>query len=145
MMGIVLLVIPLGFLVVGIVYFSASLGKLKKTVYARSSQETVAILKKEDMASVSRIAVLGKEIEALNTKLLSDKDIELLLYGVYIKSHDKVVEMHNHNIEVQLREDKVRMPDWVFLKTSVSTINQVALIKSIRDQKIKEEPLWAQN
>lgn len=143
MMGIVLLVIPLGFLVVGIVYFSVSLGKLKKTAYARSSVETIAILKKEDMASVSRIAVLGKEIEALNTKILSDKDIELLLYGVYIKSHDKVVEMHN--IEVQLREDKVSTPDWVFLKTSVSTINQVALIKSIRDPKIKEEPLWAQN
>ena len=143
MMGIILLVIPLGFLVVGILYFSVTLWKLKSPIQKRTPQGVAVISPIEKRTFFFRIGITEKDITTLNTKILSDEDIEFLFYCIYIKDHDKIVEMHN--IEMNLKKKKVSVQEWPFLKMPPITINEVGMTKSTRDSKNKGEFLWVQN
>lgn len=99
MIGIMLLALPIVCLLIGVAYFSVSLWKLnKKTIsltVAKSSGATPIIIEEDGAKIIPQLLTISDDIQIANSYELDEETLNILLYTVLLKQHEKISKLDN--------------------------------------------------
>lgn len=105
MIGIMLLALPIICLLIGVVYFSVSLWKLnKKTIsltVAKSSGATPIIIEEDGAKIIPQLLTISDDIQIANSYELDEETLNILLYTVLLKQHEKISKLDNLDVAIQ--------------------------------------------
>ena len=105
MIGIMLLALPIVCLLIGVAYFSVSLWKLnKKTIsltVAKSSGATPIIIEEDGAKIIPQLLTFSDDIQIANSYELDEETINILLYTVLLKQHEKISKLDNLDVAIQ--------------------------------------------
>lgn len=119
MIGIMLLALPIVCLLIGVAYFSVSLWKLnKKTIsltVAKSSGATPIIIEEDGAKIIPQLLTISDDIQIANSYELDEETLNILLYTVLLKQHEKISKLDN--LDVAIQNSMVNSIDISFFKT----------------------------
>ena len=105
MIGIMLLALPIVCLLIGVAYFSVSLWKLnKKTIsltVAKSSGATPIIIEEDGAKIIPQLLTISDDIQIANSYELDEETLNILLYTVLLKQHEKISKLDNLDVAIQ--------------------------------------------
>lgn len=105
MIGIMLLALPIICLLIGVAYFSVSLWKLnKKTIsltVAKSSGATPIIIEEDGAKIIPQLLTISDDIQIANSYELDEETLNILLYTVLLKQHEKISKLDNLDVAIQ--------------------------------------------
>ena len=105
MIGIMLLALPIVCLLIGEAYFSVSLWKLnKKTIsltVAKSSGATPIIIEEDGAKIIPQLLTISDDIQIANSYELDEETLNILLYTVLLKQHEKISKLDNLDVAIQ--------------------------------------------
>lgn len=105
MIGIMLLALPIVCLLIGVAYFSVSLWKLnKKTIsltVAKSSGATPIIIEEDGAKIIPQLLTFSDDIQIANSYELDEETLNILLYTVLLKQHEKISKLDNLDVAIQ--------------------------------------------
>lgn len=105
MIGIMLLALPIICLLIGVAYFSVSLWKLnKKTIsltVAKSSGATPIIIEEDGAKIIPQLLTISDDIRIANSYELDEETLNILLYTVLLKQHEKISKLDNLDVAIQ--------------------------------------------
>lgn len=131
MIGIMLLALPIVCLLIGVAYFSVSLWKLnKKTIsltVAKSSGATPIIIEEDGAKIIPQLLTISDDIQIANSYELDEETLNILLYTVLLKQHEKISKLDN--LDVAIQNSMVNSIDiYLSSKQLKSTQKQLCLI-----------------
>ena len=100
-----LLALPIVCLLIGVAYFSVSLWKLnKKTIsltVAKSSGATPIIIEEDGAKIIPQLLTISDDIQIANSYELDEETLNILLYTVLLKQHEKISKLDNLDVAIQ--------------------------------------------
>lgn len=105
MIGIMLLALPIICLLIGVAYFSVSLWKLNKKnislTVAKSSGATPIIIEEDGAKIIPQLLTISDDIQIANSYELDEETLNILLYTVLLKQHEKISKLDNLDVAIQ--------------------------------------------
>lgn len=142
MIGVTLLILPLLFLVIAIIYLSVVLYKLRNPAINYVQKVTFPV----EMISSVGDEVKPKKLVLINTGTETGQDVSDIIYRVYMKQHMTKILIYNVNAtsdgRSQIPQPKIVIKSPVLMENKEWPVESTKRIWGLKD---KEELLCAQN